>query len=176
MIYKPREDSYLLREQVKKYAKNRIVLDIGTGSGIQALAAKEAGAKSVTASDILGEAVKEVCFMGIKCVKSNLFSKIKGRFDLIIFNPLYLPKDPREPKDSRLATTGGRRGDEVIILFLNQVKPHMNKNAVILLLLSSLTPQDRIALLLKELKLEYQIIATEKLFMENLFVWEIKDK
>ena len=36
MLYEPREDSRLLAKYAKKYAKG-LVLDIGTGSGIQAL-------------------------------------------------------------------------------------------------------------------------------------------
>jgi pyruvate dehydrogenase E1 component alpha subunit len=39
-VYEPREDSLLLEKYVKKFAKG-IVLDIGTGSGIQAKAAAE---------------------------------------------------------------------------------------------------------------------------------------
>ena len=52
MVYEPQEDSFLLREFTLKYAKGR-VLDMGTGSGIQAIAA--ATKKQVTqvfASDI----------------------------------------------------------------------------------------------------------------------------
>ena len=38
MIYEPAEDSHLLAEAVKKFAHGR-VLDMGTGSGIQAITA-----------------------------------------------------------------------------------------------------------------------------------------
>ena len=76
MIYFPREDSYLLAKQVKKYAKNKSVLDIGTGSGILASAALQSGASAVLASDINKEAVDEVKKQGIQSVQSNLFSKI----------------------------------------------------------------------------------------------------
>ena len=36
MIYQPSEDSYLLEKEVKKYSPKKSVLDIGSGSGIQA--------------------------------------------------------------------------------------------------------------------------------------------
>lgn len=49
MIYEPEEDSYLLEKYVKKLAKGK-VLDLGTGSGIQALAAKKT-CKEVKAAD-----------------------------------------------------------------------------------------------------------------------------
>ena len=51
-IYEPREDSILLEKYVKQYAKG-FVLDIGTSSGIQALAAsKSKKVKEVLATDI----------------------------------------------------------------------------------------------------------------------------
>ena len=36
MIYEPREDSYLIQKYLENYAKVDLVLDMGTGSGIQA--------------------------------------------------------------------------------------------------------------------------------------------
>jgi len=181
MIYTQREDSYLLEKQVKRYSKNRKVLDIGSGSGVQAIAAISSGAKSVTATDIDKVSIFHLKKLTrdnnhkINIIKSNLFNNIKkkDKFDLIIFNPPYLPEDKREDKESRRATTGGKEGDEIIIRFFKQVKPHMNNNAIILLLLSSLTPKDKIKILLSKLNLKYKIISREKLFFETLEVWKI---
>jgi len=113
MIYSPREDSYLLEKQVKLHSKNKSVLDMGSGSGIQALSALNSGAYSITASDIdttsinhLKNLVKDNNYP-INIIQSNLFSKIKSKFDLIIFNPPYLPEDSQEDKASAIATTGG---------------------------------------------------------------------
>ena len=176
MIYEPLEDSYLLKEQVIKFARDKSVLDLGSGSGILAIAAEKAGAKSVLASDINEESIKHIKNLNIKAIKSNLFASIKGKFDLIIFNPPYLPLDKREPFDSQLATTGGKKGDEIILLLLKQSKYHLNKDGIILLLLSSLTPRKRIISLLKSLSLKYKIISSKNLFMETLEVWEISKK
>ena len=173
MIYLPAEDSYLLEEQVKKYAKNKKVLDIGSGSGILTEAALKAGASSVLASDINEGVIKLLKSKSIPAIKSNLFDKIKEKFDLIIFNPPYLPQDKKEDKESAKATTGGKRGDEIILKFLKQAKSHLNKNGIMLIILSSLTPKERILSLLNSLKLKKQIIAEKKLFMEALEVWKI---
>ena len=60
MIYEPREDSLLLQKQVRQYVKKGdAVLDVGTGSGIQAATVLEITDK-VTAVDINKEAVKRV--------------------------------------------------------------------------------------------------------------------
>ena len=51
-VYEPREDSTLLEHYVKQYAKG-YVLDIGTGSAIQVIAAaKLSKVKEVIATDI----------------------------------------------------------------------------------------------------------------------------
>jgi len=179
MIYSPQEDSYLLEKQVKIYSKNRSVLDIGSGSGIQCLAALNSGASSVTASDINPEVIAHLKSISksnqnkITIIKSNLFNNIKSNFDLIIFNPPYLPEDEYEDSESKLVTTGGKHGDEIILKFLNQAPSHLNKNGIILLLLSSLTPKDEIIKLLSQLNLKHKTISQEKMFMESLFIWEI---
>lgn len=138
MIYEPREDSLLLAKYVKKYAKGK-VLDLGCGSGILAEAALE-NTRDVLAADINQEAVDYCKKKGINAVKSDLFENISNKFDWIIFNPPYLPEDEREDEESRLITTGGKKGNEIIIKFLDEAKNHLNKNGKILMIASSLTP------------------------------------
>ncbi len=181
MIYSPQEDSYLLQKIVKQKAKNKSVLDMGTGSGILAETALQSKAKFVLATDINPEAIKLLKSKfknreDIQIIKSNIFLKIPRttKFDLIVFNPPYLPLDEREPINSRRETTGGRFGDEISLRFLEKSISHLNKKGVILLLVSSLTPMNRIKELLKTLNLAFKIIARKKLFMESLFVLEIK--
>lgn len=136
MIYEPAEDSYLLQEQVKKFVKKGMkVLDMGTGSGIQALTAKKLGAE-VIASDINPECLEK---LNVKTIKSNLFENIKEKFDLIMFNPPYLPEDEREPENSKLSTTGGKKGSEILNKFLKQAKNHLKEKGKILIVISSLT-------------------------------------
>src|SRR3989338_9032417 len=57
-VYEPAEDSQLLASAVEKYASGS-VLDMGAGSGIQAItAAKKTGVKSVVAADVNDDALK----------------------------------------------------------------------------------------------------------------------
>lgn len=176
MIYDPKEDSFLLANAVKKYSKNKKVLDIGTGSGIQAEMALKAGAKEVLAADIEIESINSARKKGLRIIKSNLFQKIKDRFDLIIFNPPYLPEDKREDKESRRATTGGKHGDEIILRFINSLPKYLNKKGIALLLISSITPKSNILQTLKNNSLKKKIISSQSLFMETLDVWEITKK
>jgi len=175
MIYEPSEDSFLLADIVKKYSRDKSVLDMGTGSGIQAKTAISAGAKSVLASDINEKAIEHVKlnYQDIQTIHSNLFDNISGKFDLIIFNPPYLPADKREDIESQEVTTGGNKGDEIIIEFLKQAKEHLSNEGIILIVLSSLTPHASIQELVSK---EYYSMILEKkeaYFMEILEVWKI---
>ena len=140
---------------------------MGTGTGILSeTASKYLNKKNILAADINSEAIKITKKKGFKTIKTNLFSNIKGKFDLITFNAPYLPLDKREPKDSQLSTTGGKRGDEISIKFLKQAKKHLNKNGKIFLLISSLTPMNKIK------RFKHKIVARKKMFMEELLILE----
>ena len=171
-IYVPREDSYLIQKNIKKYAKKDfIALDIGTGSGI--LANEASKYCNVIAVDINQNAIK-YCKNKyknnnkIKFKISNLFSNINQKFDLIIFNPPYLPED--EIKD--IALTSGD-GTLIINKFLKHAKEYIYYNGKILLLFSSLTNKEKVDNILKKNNYDFKLIDEEKLFFEKLYVYEI---
>lgn len=169
MIYEPDEDSFLLEKQVRKLAKGK-VLDMGTGSGILALAAKEKS-KDVTAVDINKESVELAKKNGLKAVQSDLFEKVKEKFDFIIFNPPYLPEDEAEDSESKTITTGGKHGHELIERFLKEAKAHLNKNGTILILFSSLSGD--ILNLFKKYKYKSKLLESKKIFFEELYVYKL---
>lgn len=174
MIYEPAEDSLLLASIVAKSVRGKTFLDMGAGSGIQSETALQSGAVSVLAVDVDAEAFRLLKKKGISAVRSDLFSNVRGVFDVIAFNPPYLPLDKREDVESQRVTTGGEKGDEIIVRFLRQVSEHLAEQGIILLLLSSLTPKKKILDLLKKRNMKYAVVASEKLFFEKLEVWVIR--
>jgi release factor glutamine methyltransferase len=172
-IYQPAEDSYFFANFLEKYlpGKSLKILDMGTGSGILAkTASKFLNPKNILAVDINPEAVKKLEKEKFKTIQSDLFENIKEKFDLITFNAPYLPLDKREPKSSQTATTGGEKGDEISLKFLEKAKSYLNKNGKILILISSLTPMDRIK------KFNPKVVARKRIFMEELLILEIVGK
>ena len=175
-MYTPQEDSYLLAEVLTKFLKNttikpKKVLDMGSGSGIQAQTCIDQGItkKNITTADIDPGVIQYLKNQGFKSILSNLFQNISGKFDLIIFNPPYLPEHPQE---KGIDTSGGEKGYETIIKFLKQAKNHLKKEGTILLLLSSLTHPKKVK---SEAKKYFYVkeAASKKLFFEELFVWEL---
>ena len=106
-MYEPREDSFLIEKYVKKLVSGN-VLDVGTGGGILALAAKVKGC-NVLAVDIDKESVEYCKKKGINSFVSDLFENVSGKFDWIVFNPPYLPEDPAEDEESKRIVDCGLR-------------------------------------------------------------------
>lgn len=178
-IYYPAEDSYLLQKFVRRFATGR-VLDMGTGSGIQALAAIEVpSVREVVAIDINPKAVealkKEIegqkqKLRKIKVVQGDLFENLDGYFNVVIFNPPYLPQD-KGIEDSALY--GGRKGWEISERFFREVSGHMFPEAVILFLFSSLTNKQKIEEILEHNLLQWEELGEEKISFETLYVYKI---
>lgn len=175
-IYLPAEDSYLLlgvleKEIPKLIKKNSHLqfLEIGTGSGIILESAKRLGIKQehIFGVDINQEAVSHCQGLGFNCIYSDIFQNVSGKYNLIVFNPPYLSENSREPVDSRLATTGGPYGSEIINEFLKEAENYLEENGRIFLLTSSLTKN------INWKNYRKKLLGREKLFFEELFVWEL---
>ena len=175
-IYNESDDSYLmyyfLLKRVPELVRKKpslVVLEIGSGSGIQLQALLKSGIKkqNIFSCDINKKAVECCKNLGFNCIKSDLFENIQGKFDLIIFNAPYLPEDKKEPETLRISTTGGKNGSEIINKFLKQATNHLVDDGRIFLLTSSLTKR------INWLDYKKKIVAEKNLFFEKLFVWEL---
>ncbi|MBI4345041.1 MAG: methyltransferase [Euryarchaeota archaeon] len=179
-VYTPREDSLLLADQLQ-VPKGARVLDLGTGCGIQGIVAS-ARAGRVLAADINPGAVRcaeeNARLNGVEnmtVVEGDLFDGIEGRFDLIAFNPPYLPTEPWEPRDMASgAWDGGMDGREVVDRFLEDVVDHLSGDGSILLVQSSLNDPPRTVNSLREQALKVRIVAERAFFFERLYLLEAR--
>ena len=171
-VYDPQEDSTMLERWVRQYAHGK-VLDIGTGSGIQAIAAAQnPKVKTVLATDLQKSVIdyckKNIKNRKIKFLQSDLFEKIKGKFETIIFNPPYLPQ---ELKLRDLTLEGGKKGYEVIERFLNEANNFLSKDGTVLLVFSSLTRKDKVEELIRGNLMDFQELEKFHIFFEDIYIY-----
>ena len=177
LIYEPAEDSYLLSETLEKEVPSLLeenaelkVLEVGVGSGVQLKTLLHIGVKkeNILGCDINPDAILHCKNLGFNIIESDLFSEIEGKFDLIIFNPPYLPKEKGEDEESQLATTSGVKGSKLINKFLKKAGSFLTPNGEILLLISTFTKG------INWRDYQKEILTGKKIFFEGLEVWRIK--
>lgn len=180
-VYYPEEDSLLLLETVEKSdLKRKIFLEVGCGSGLISIVMAKKGC-DVTATDIDKNAVlatkKNAERNGVRVIvkQSDLLSSVKEKFDLIVFNPPYLPEDENDSHlgDVKVQLIGGATGREVIERFLKQANSCLNESGKILLLISSLTGEKEITKMCKKYGYGASAIKRKKIPWEELMVLEL---
>lgn len=178
-VYYPSDDTYLLLNTLEKELKNKKFkssLEIGTGNGLLSLSIYDQ-VTDLTLVDININVIHHI--IGIKkkynlnkinIIQSNLFEKISKKYDLIIFNPPYVPSESFDD----LTTDGGKEGSEIIFKFLNKLYDFLEDNGVCYLLISSLNNKNKIFKKIKENNLEYKILNSKRIFFEDLITLKIK--
>lgn len=122
------------------------VLDMATGSGCIGLSlAKAWPMTEVMLADISEDALDLARLnasrlsVPAKLVRSDLFEKITGTFDVIAANLPYIPTHeiqtlrPEVKRDPQLALDGGPDGLRIVERFLQAAPEHLNPNALIAL-------------------------------------------
>jgi release factor glutamine methyltransferase len=173
-VYQPDADTYLLLEAAKKEVKpGDRVLEVGTGSGL--ISHELANLAGIVATDINPHAVFCARKAGIDVVRTDLTCGIKGVFDLILFNPPYLPTQPEERMYDWLeyALDGGESGRAVIERFALTVGEVLAPGGRILLLVSSLTGLPEVQELFAGKGYSARIVVEEAVESEVLTVFKI---
>jgi ribosomal protein L3 glutamine methyltransferase len=126
---------------LKDLPRPRTVLDLCTGSGcLAALAARAFPRAQVTASDVSPGALavaRRNVGPAVRLVRSDLFEKLPGAFDLILSNPPYvtsrsmreLPAEYRH--EPRLALAAGADGLGIVRRILEEAPAHLNPGGVL---------------------------------------------
>jgi release factor glutamine methyltransferase len=171
-IYYPREDSQLLANVLEDLdLDGKSVLDMGCGSGFLAVLASKLGGK-VTAADISLEAVRQTeknartNGQSIRTIRSNLFENINEKYDIVVFNPPYLP----ETEYHDVTYSGGKTGRNIINRFIKEVKNYLRPNGKVYMVISSLTGKDEVKEAFWRSGLKPEIIKREKIEWEELVI------
>ncbi|MEM2928109.1 MAG: methyltransferase [Nitrososphaerota archaeon] len=179
-VYKPSEDTFLLYDSINNnYSKS---FEVGSGVGLITLKlAKKSN--YVLASDINFEATKNTLYnvkqnflrdkVDIVCGDCLTFLKNKIFFELIVFNPPYLPSENFNKKIFDLSWSGGKRGYEITLKFLKEAKKHINKKGTIMIVSSSYIINE-VLNIIKKMKLKYSIKKEKSMFFEKIYIVEIK--
>lgn len=173
-VYQPEADTYLLLcAAVDEVKPGDRVLEVGTGSGL--IAAAVGKAAPVMATEINPHAAWCARRAGVAVVRCNLLDAIRGPFDLVLFNPPYLPTAPHERIDDWLeyALDGGADGRETIARFAAGVGSVLAPGGRILLLISSLTGLKEVETLFSKEGYSVEVALQEQIEGEYLVVFRI---
>ncbi len=172
-VYQPAEDSHLLATAAGDDVEpGDRALDVGTGSGYVADELAGAGA-DVVASDLNPGACEQARERGLDAVRGNLVDPFRDdAFDLVAFNPPYLPTDPDNEWGDWMerALSGGEDGRAAIDPFLDDVGRVLAPGGAAYLLVSSLTDPDAVRERAAAAGLDATEVARESYPFERLLV------
>ena len=184
-VYDPAEDSFILIE-ILDNIRGSSVLEIGTGCGLIALECARAGA-DVVCTDINPYAVdlvnrnylrnKSLINGNFEVRLGDLFNPINQRevFDIIIFNPPYLPTKKNEMVGESgwfdVANDGGIGGIKITTLFIDKLPTFLNKKGRAYFIFSSLSDRNCLESFIEKKKFQFKIVKSSSFNDETISVY-----
>jgi len=189
-VYDPAEDTFLLIDSLN-ISKESSVLEIGTGCGFVALECARNGA-NIVCTDINPYSIdlvkrnyirnKDLIKGKFEVRKGYLFSPIKPKeeFDVIIFNPPYLPTKKNDlTKGSGwfdVATDGGINGIKITSEFIDKLPDYLKQNGNAYFIFSSLSDRKKLERLIKRKKFQFEVIKKKTFDSETISVYLLTKK
>lgn len=184
-VYEPAEDTFGLSESII-LPKKASVLELGAGCGLISLVCAQRGA-SVVCTDINPHAVRLIqrnyeknrskIKGSFEVRKGNLFDPIgeNETFDVIIFNPPYLPTTKKERVGGwfDVAIDGGADGLAVTKRFITEVSTYLKTAGSAYFIFSSLSPKKQLDKYLFSSKQLYEIVQSRWYHDERLDVYRL---
>ncbi|MEE9586098.1 MAG: HemK2/MTQ2 family protein methyltransferase [Nitrososphaerales archaeon] len=176
-IYSPAEDTFLLIKAIRRYAADR-VLEIGIGSGLVLSELVEKNNLAVGV-DLDIQAVKSAkdsisnkpAWSKVNLVRCDSASPFRdGAFDLVVFNPPYLPSE--EIMDTTV--DGGSGGVEVSMAWFREASRCLGKGGKIVFVASSLSDVEGLFEYVRGFGFGVEVLSRARLFFEELSVVEAR--
>ena len=157
------------------------VVDVGTGSGILALAAARAGAENVIAADINPNAALTAAENArangvddrVSPLCSDLLSALAPRplFDVVLSSP---PKHAGKPRD--LADRGWHAGPQYcdISALFDQSRERLKPGGRLYVMISSDSDLDLFSALITKAGFEAQLVAERSIFIESFILYSLR--
>jgi release factor glutamine methyltransferase len=159
----------------------KTVADLGTGSGIQALAAARAGASTVVAIDVNPNAVVTAAANArangfqhrVFAVASNLFSAItpEPQFDVILTNPPFCDGTAWDIADR--AWRAGPQYKDIAPLF-DQARSRLTPDGVVYLIMSSHSDLEFVGSFIQRAGFDIRIKSQRRVLFETLIIYELR--
>jgi methylase of polypeptide subunit release factors len=163
--YVSREDSVLLRKALESFGGGRALeIGVGNGSNLKNIVGRF---EIAVGTDLYAELAKNRMFDVIMADRASCFRE--DTFDLVFFNPPYLPSDSFEDR----AVDGGKGGIEVPISFLSDAERVSTREGKILVVLSSDSDTSSLCKYCENHNLRVSKYAEEASFFEKLYVFII---
>jgi methylase of polypeptide subunit release factors len=159
------------------------VADVGTGSGILALAAARAGATRVTAIDLNPNAALSAAENArangfgnrVSAICSNLLSALApgDLFDVIITSPPSFPGEPRDLADR--AWHAGPDYRDIALLF-DQARQRLAPGGLMYILLSSDSDLDLFSTLIARARFRARLAAERAFLVESFIIYSLQGR
>jgi len=189
-VYEPAEDTFQLLDSIK-IEKGKNLLDIGAGCGIISFYFAKQGI-DVLSTDINPHAVKNIqknyennknkIIGSFEVREGDLFKPLKKEeiFDVIIFNPPYLPTKKEEifieDKWLNLALNGGKDGLKYTEKFISNISKHLKKDGISYFVFSSLSDREKLENILKKNNFSHNVVSSIRYNSEKIDIYKIKKK
>ncbi len=206
-VYAPSDDTYLILDYFKEKITNEYfdgldvrriknVLEMGTGTGIIAIYLQLLTKKyekfdpEIYASDILQNSIDCAKYnqelnniaSEITLIHSDLFDSfpisLKKAFDVIIFNPPYLPSSKEMLTKTNIdhSWDGGEEGYELILRFLELVDDYLNPEytSYIYTISSSIVNLEKLQKIVEQKGFSMKILDKKHIFFEDIVLIRLK--
>lgn len=178
--YEPGDDTHMMQRVLREREATPTgrALDVGTGSGALAATLQELG-WPVVATDInphAASATREK--LGPVVARGDLAKAMRGPFEVVVFNPPYLPSDEDERLEGWIdaAFHGGEGGIEVTLAFLADLPRYLAPGGRAYIVVSDRADLAGLTRAIDAAGFEAYVMASMRFFFEEIAIWRIVRK